>query len=317
MSRREKYSGSGNGSVSTYAFVRHICLAILLFVLVGISPPLSGQELNAAVKVNSSMVQGADRQVFSALEEAVRTFINGRRWTDNQLRMNERINCSFTLVITEALSAGSFKSELYVQSHRPVQHSTYITPMLNVLDTELEFDYTAHQPMQFDLNFIQANLTATIAYYAYLILGLDLDSRSLLGGTSCFRNMELIATNAQSYGWKGWERRSNRNRSAITTAFNDGAFAAYRQMWFDYHQGLDVPSAGGEPGTEKIVPSVLVLSALQAKRPTNVLIKLFGDTKLEEMVNLLSKVDATQKKQAYEALMKLYPVRNTELGRLR
>ncbi|SFL18079.1 DUF4835 family protein [Proteiniphilum acetatigenes] len=292
-------------------------LVILFFTVAGISP-LSAQELSAFVKVNSSRVQGANRQVFDTLEEALRTFINGRRWTDSQLLGDKRINCSFTLVITEALSSGSFKGELYVQSYRPVENSDYSTPMLNVRDTEMEFDYTEHQSLQFDLNFIQGNLTAIIAYYTYLILGLDLDSRSSLGGTSCFRNMELIAVNAQSYGWKGWDRRSNRNRSAIAVAFNDGALEGYRHMWFDYHrQGLDVPAGNGEPGSEKIVSSVLFLSALQTKRPTSVLIKLFGDTKLEEMVNLLSKTDARERRQAHEALLKLYPARNTELGRLR
>jgi len=286
-------------------------------MVTGISP-LSGQELNAAVKVNSSMIQGANRQLFSTLEESLRTFVNGRRWTDNHLRVEEQINCSFTLVITEALSPGSFKGELYVQSHRPIANSNYLTPMLNVRDMELEFDYSEYQPLQFDLNFIQGNLTATIAYYAYLILGLDFDSRSLLAGTSCFRNMELIATSAQSYGWKGWNYRNNRNRSAVAAAFNDAGQEEYRKMWFDYHrQGLDVLSGNDGPRSEKIIPSVETLSALKTKRPTSVLIKLFGDTKLEEMVNLLSKSDATQKKQGYEALIKLYPARSAELGRLR
>lgn len=301
-----------------YKSIALLSLIVSQFILMTFMPftGLHAQELNAAVKVNSAMVQGANRQVFGTLEEALRMFINGRRWTDNQLEMNERINCSFTFVITETPTSGSFKCELYVQSHRPVRNSGYITPMVNIHDKEVEFDYAAHQPLQFDLNFIQGNLTATVAYYAYLILGLDLDSRSSLGGVSCFRNMELIATVAQSYGWKGWDRRSNRNRSATTAAFNDGALAAYRQMWFDYHRALKVTSTNGEPQSEGIIPSLLVLLELQSKHPTSVLIKLFGDAKLEEMINLLSKADAPERKQAYELLLKLYPTRNTEVGRL-
>lgn len=301
MSRRERYG----------------CWILLSLVIAGIFP-LSGQELNGVVKVNSTMVQGANRQLFSTLEESLRNFINGRKWTDNHRRKEERINCSFTLVITELNSSGTFKGELYLQSHRPIENSAQITPMLNVRDTELEFDYSEHQPLQFDLNFMQENLTATIAYYLYLILGLDYDSKSLLGGTSCFRNMELIAANAQSYGWKGWDRRNNRNRSAIAVALNDGAQEEYRQMWFDYHrQGLDVTTGNGEPGWGKIVPSVETLLVLKTKRPTSVLIKLFGDTKLEEMVNLLSKADELQKREGYDALMKLYPAHNNQLERLR
>ncbi|MDR2816303.1 MAG: DUF4835 family protein [Proteiniphilum sp.] len=281
---------------------------------------LSAQELNAVVKVNSSMIRGTNRQIFNTLEESLRTFINGRKWTDVPLRADkdERIGCSFTLVITEALSSNSFRGELYVQSHRPVKNSAYITPMLNMRDTGMEFDYTEYQPLQFDPHFMQGNLTATIAYYVYLILGLDLDSRSSLGGASCFRNMELIASGAQSYGWKGWERSDNRNRSAIAAAFNDGALEEYRQMWFDYHRkGTDVPGGNGKPGVEEIVPSIRFLSTLYTKRPATVLIRLFGDAKLEEMVTLLSKAGAQEKKQAYEDLLKLYPARSAELERLR
>ncbi|WP_298646383.1 DUF4835 family protein [uncultured Proteiniphilum sp.] len=296
-------------------FFRYGCLTILL--LAGIFS-LSAQELNAVVKVNSSRIQGANRQIFSTLEEALHAFINGRKWTDTPLRAEERVNCSFTLVITEALSSNSFRGELYVQSHRPVENSTYLTPMLNLRDTEMEFDYTEYQPLQFDPSFIQGNLAATIAYYAYLILGLDFDSRLPLGGTSCFRRMELIAANVQSYGWKGWERRNNRGRSAIGAAFNDGALEEYRQMWFDYHRrGLDMLSGNGETGSEKIVSSILFMSALQVKRPATVLITLFGDAKLEEMVTLLSKADVPEKRQAYNALLKLYPARNAELEKWR
>lgn len=304
-------------SLQTIRIFRCGCLALLFFSLAGISP-LSAQELNAVVKVNSTGVQSANRSLFNSLEESLWTFINGRRWSDRPVRADERISCSFTLVITEAIPSGSFKGELHVQSHRPVENSNYTSPMLNIRDRELEFDYTEHQPLQFDPNFMQGNLTAAVAYYAYLILALDFDSHSQWCGTSCFRNMEQIAANAQSYGWKGWERRNQRNRSAIAAAFNDGALGEYRQMWFDYHrEGLDMTDRNGNPGYEKIVPSIRFLSALQSKRPTSVLIKLFGDTKLEEMVNLLSKAEPSEKKQAHEALLKLYPTRNTELGRLR
>lgn len=306
---------------------------------------LNAQELNAVVKVHSEGSGVTNRQIFASLEEALHTFINGRKWTDAQISTGKRVNCSFTLVITEALNSGSFRGELYVQSFRPVKNSDYISPMLNLRDTEMEFTYTAYQPLRFDPSFIQENLTATIAYYSYLVLALDFDSRSPMGGTTCFRSMEMIAANARSYGWKGWEQRSNRNRAAIATAFNDGTLEEYRRMWFDYHhEGLDVPDNGngngknghglervqqpvaikgmagldyGEPGSGKVFPSIIFLSELQSKRPNNVLIRLFGDAKLEETVFLLSKADAHEKQQARDILLKLYPVRSAESERLR
>ncbi len=317
MYRRRKYVYFEDSLVRTPIILGYSCLSILLFFFAGLSS-LSAQELNAEVKVNSSMVQGANRQALNVLEEALRTFINGRRWTDTPFRADERINCSFTLVITEAVSSNSFRGELYVQSHCPVEGSSYNTPLLNIRDKEMEFDYTVHQPLQFDPNFLQGNLTTIVAYYAYLILGLDLDSHSALGGTYCFRYMEQIVANAQSYGWKGWERSNNWNRSAIATTLNDGTLGEYRQMWFDYHRnGLDVTDRNGGPGLGKIVPSVLFLTTMQTKRPNNLLIRLFGDAKLEEIVNLLSRADVREKREAYEALVKLYPARNNELEQLR
>lgn len=291
------------------------CLAIML--LPGFFP-LPAQELNAVVKVNSDMIRGANRQLFSTLEESLRTFINGRKWTDIPSGPNEKVNCSFTLVIHEEPSSGSFKGELYVQSYRPVGNAVTVTPMLNLLDKEMEFDYKESQPLQFDPSFVQENLTATVAFYSYLILGLDLDSRSQLGGASCFRNMALIASNVQSYGWRGWGRRNMRNRPAISDALNDGALEEYRRMWFDYHRnGLDAPTGKGERRAEIIISAIEVLSDLHSKRPANVLPRLFGDAKLGEVVALLSKAGAPEKRQAYEALLNLYPARSVELGPLR
>lgn len=287
-------------------FQRRGCLGVLLFIFSGI-PSLLSQELNARVEVNSSLVTGANRQLFRSLEEAMRTFVNGRSWTTNQLRTDEPINCAFTLVITEVLSASSFRGELYVQSHRPLKNSTYASPMLNVRDREMEFDYVEYQPLQFDLTFIQDNLTAAIAYYVYLIIGLDLDAHSLFGGTECFRNMEMIASNAQSMGWKGWGNRTTRGRSSIASAFNDSAQEGYRRMWYNYHR----------QGLAEVLPSIAYLSVLHSQRPSSILVKLFEDAKLDEVVTILAKMDIDEKKQAYESLLKLYPSRSTELERLR
>ena len=280
---------------------------------------LAAQELNATVKVNSSAVQGTNRELFVSLEEALRTFINGRRWYVDNVRTDEKIECSFTLVITEALSAHSFRGELYVQSRRPVRDAVFTTPMLNWRDREISFDYMEYQPLAFDPGYIRENLTATIAYYVYLILGLDQDSRYPSGGTACFRQMELIAANVQPYGWSGWAQYDrNRGRSAIASAFNDGSLAHYRHMWFNYHvEGLDKLTGSDEKGREKMVSSAAVVSSLYAERPASVLITLFGDAKLDEMTNLLSQCSREQKQQAYEALKRVYPSRSAALNKLR
>ncbi|WP_286856341.1 MULTISPECIES: DUF4835 family protein [unclassified Proteiniphilum] len=298
------------------AFWEYLFLGI--FCAVGVYP-LSAQEVNATVKVNSSAVQVANRQLFVSLENALHTFINGRRWTEAHYGESERIKCSFNLIVTEMLPSGSFRGELYVQSHRTVLNSNRYSPLLNLRDRQFEFDYREYQPLDFDPTFIQGNLTAVIAWYVYLIIGLDLDSRSSLGGTACFRQMEVIATGVQSYGWSGWETSgNNRSRYIMAAAFNDGSQSKYRQMWYDYHSGgLDRMAGDIREGQEKIASSLVLIPLLYKQRPESVLILLFGDAKLHELVDIFSETDLQMKQQVYSVMNEVYPTHRVELNKLR
>lgn len=281
--------------------------------------PLFGQELNATVKVNSAAVQGTSREVFMSLEESLRTFINGRRWSDDAHQGNERIKCSFTLVITEVVTAGSFRGELYVQSHRFVHNNGQWSPMLNLRDRTFDFDYSEYQPLTFDPNDRKESLSTTIAFYAYLILGLEYDSRTPLGGTSCFRQMQQIAAGMQSSVYRGWDPYgSDRNRSAIAAAFNEGSLVNYRQMWYDYHaRGLDQLTENADEGRGKLRSSLPVVASLYDERPSSVLIQLFGDAKLGELVSLFSAAVVQEKRAVYTVLREVYPARSKELEKLR
>lgn len=279
---------------------------------------VQAQELNATVSVNSSKIQG-NRQVFTTLEEQLRTFINDRKWSDINFRATEKIDCSFTLIINEMPSATSFRGELLVQSRRPVFNATYTTSLLNFREPSFSFDYMEYQPLEFDPNNIPNNLSATIAFYVNLILGLDFDSMSSLGGTPYFRQMQTIANNVQPNNWSGWETfGSERNKYAIATAFNDPAFEPYRQMWYEYHRlGLDEMAGNAKKGREKVVTSLSVISSLYAQRPNSVLITLFGDAKLDEVANIFTKATREEKQKAYESLRNIYPTRTTELEKIR
>lgn len=297
-------------------FLRYL---FVLTISMGGLCSLTAQELNATVKVNSSAVQGTNRELFTSLEEALHTFINGRRWSDEHGRINEKIDCTFTLVITEAPSANSFRGELYLQSRRPVRNATFTTPMVIIRDREVAFDYLEYQPLAFDPGYIRGNLTAVIAYYVYLVMGLELDSRYPLGGTSCFRQMELIAANVQPYGWSGWELNAgNRSRPAIAAAFNDGSLERYRRMWYDYHvAGVDALSGSADRGVLTAASAAAVISSLYADHPTSVLITLFGDSKLDELAEILSRGGREQRQQSYDALRRVYPSRSAALEKLR
>ncbi len=290
----------------------------LIILLSAFTFPFFAQELNATVTINHSKVQGT-RQVFNTLEEQLRTFINDRKWTETDFLPTEKIDCSFTLIINEAVSPTSFNAELLVQARRPVFNATYTTTLVNFRDAAVAFDYIEYQPLDFDINNIQNNLTATIAFYVNLILGLDFDSMSPLGGTPYFRQMQIIANNVQPNNWKGWETfGSERNKFALAVAFNEPAFESYRQMWYDYHRlGLDKMAENSEKGREKVLSSLSEISSLYGKRLNSVLITLFGDAKLDELAGALSGATDREKRESRETLQQIYPTRTAELERIK
>ena len=287
---------------------------IFWFIAVGCT---MAQNLNATVSVNSSQIQG-NRQLFNTLEEQLRIFINDGKWTDTHPPAHGKIDCSFILVVNEMSSPSSFKGELQVQARRPVPGASYKTPLLNYREPSFLFDYMEYQSLEFNPDNIPNNLVATIAFYVYLILGLDYDSTSPLGGTDCFRQMQIIASNVQSNNWSGWEAfGSERSKYAIAVAFNEPVFEDYRRMWYDYHRaGLDEMAANREKGRQKVVTSLPVISSIYVHRSNSVLIMLFGNAKLDELVNVVTGMPEQEKRAAYETLRNIYPTQTTVLERL-
>lgn len=126
------------------------------------------QELNARITINSDKVQSTNKQVFKTLQDALNDFVNNKKWTDATFAMNERIDCSMTLIINEMVSDNSFKGEIQVQARRPVYNSSYTTTLLNYRDTELSFDYTEFEPLEYTENTLNSNLIATVVFlYLY------------------------------------------------------------------------------------------------------------------------------------------------------
>ena len=296
-------------SLLTYLFMS---LCALLCCL-----PLPARELQATVTVNSTKVERSNRELFRSLEASLRTFINGRRWSDAPLRADAPITCSFTVVVLEATASGSFRGELYLQASRRL--GATISPLLTWRDRHFDFDYTPYTSLDFNPHDIRDNLTASVAFYLYLLLGLDADAETLLGGTAYFREMEQIAAAASAQGWPGWELQGNgRSRSSLAAAFNDGAQETFRRMWYDYHaNGLRLLATDGDRGREVLVAALSLLSRIGSNRPATLFIPLFGDTKLAEMTQQLMQGKESERAAAYEQLRRLYPTHGEEWERLR
>ena len=277
----------------------------VLYFLLLLLPSLSAaQELNCRVEVNSDQIQGTNKEVFTTLKEAITEYINDRKWSTAQISPVERIDCSMLFTVKE-YTDNRFVCELQVQSRRPVYNSSYTTTLINFKDTKVEFNYQQYEPLVFSETSIESNLTAVINFYVYMILGVELAHQVVNLGQS---SMEA--------GWKAFE--DTRNRHALLSAFIEQSTAGFRQLWYDYHRGgLDEMALSVDKGRAKITDAIQQLQKVYEAAPMSVLIPLFKDAKLDELVNVYSKAPVSEKESVYETLSGIYPTENTILEKIR
>lgn len=278
-----------------------------------------GQELNCRVTVNSDKIQSTNKSRFTEMQKAITEFVNNRKWTDYKITNTERIDCSFYITISEMPQENQFKAELQIQSVRPVYNSSYITTTFNFRDQSLEFFFNEYEVLEYNEMSVNNNLTAVLAFYVYIILGLDYDSFSVYGGSSFFETAMNLVNQAQSFsepGWKAFE--SFNNRHALASAFVDERLKGYRQMWYTYHRlGLDDMSTNAERGRAKITDALPALKVAYDDRPTSVIFPLFTDTKLDEILNIYSKATNSEKETVYKLLNGIYPTLTNRLDALK
>ncbi len=291
----------------------------VLYILLLFVPLLSwGQELNCRVEVNSDQVQGTNTSIFETLKGAITEYVNDRKWSTAQLSPVERIDCSMLFTVKE-YADNRFTCELQVQSRRPVYNSSYTTVLFNFKDTKVEFDYQEFEPLVFSEHTIESNLTAIINFYVYMILGIDFDSFSPRGGEPFFELARQVVTLGQSSmesGWKAFE--DTRNRHALLSAFVEQNTAGFRDMWYTYHRnGLDEMALSIDKSRAKITQSIEQMQAIYEASPMSVLVPLFKDAKLDELVNIYSKAPTSEKESVAEILSNMYPTDNRTIDKIR
>ena len=289
----------------------------ILFFFIALQ--LQARELNARVTVNSDRIPDANKNTFTSMQRAMERLINETPWSNANFSVNEKIDCSFSLTITDQTD-NSFKAELFVQSRRPAFNSSYVTTTLNYRDTKINFDYVENQNLEFKQNMIDNNLVATLAFYCNLILAQDFDSFSPFGGSVFYREAQNLATQAQSNSsWSGWSAfEDNRSRTSIINSFLDEAVKPYRQFWYTYHRnGLDEMAANPDRGRTTILNALPVLKDIRKVRNSEILLQMFADCKLDEIVSIASKATAEEKKNTYDLLWNVFPAASNSLEPLR
>lgn len=280
---------------------------IVLFLLRFV--PASSQELKCAVQVVAPSIQGTNRSVFNSLREAIYEFMNNQQWTNHVFKTSERIECTFHFTINEIEGVNRFKGTLQVQSRRPVFNSAYSSPILNLKDENIDFEYTEFESLVYNENNLKSNLVSVLAYYAYIILGYDYDTYSMEGGTPWFQKAEKIVgmkQNARESGWKQFESRQNRYWLVYNILDND--HRSLRKFYYEYHRkGLDTMSEDPQKGRSNISDNLKLLRDVYRREPGSYALQLFFDAKHSELINLYSEAYSMEKVEAVEILSEVNP----------
>ena len=274
------------------------------------------QELDARISINHSQVQGTDASVFDDLEQNLTRFVNERQWTSMQFYKNERIQCSFNITVTKYDKASNvFTCKAVVQANRPVYNASYTTTLYSNTDNDFNFEYAQFDQIQFNEEQVDNQLTALMAYYAYLIIGLDLDSFAPMGGEDVLQQCMNLTNNAQNLNYPGWKAfDSSRNRFAIINDYLDGAMKPFRQLQYDYYRnGLDVMATNADRGRAAITTALEEdLKKAHADRPLSLLPQIWTDYKRDELANIYrGKGTQNEKQSVYDILFGINASQNT------
>ena len=290
--------------------VKHLStLFVSLLLLMLVPANVAAQELKANVTLNTEKIQGTNTEVFDVLKTSLDEFINNTKWTSFEYEEYERISCNFSFVVESYAEDGTFGCTLMVQSLRPVYGSSYSTPVFKYQDNDIKFKYMAYDRLEFREDNLDNNLVAVIAFYAHLIIGMDMDTMGELGGSEFLNKAMNIATGAQSLGSTGWQSgTSTRNRFTIIDDYMNSSMIAVRQMMYQFHRkGFDIMFREPDRGREEIAKSLEFLQAGYQERPLSYFPKLFTEYKQEELVNIFSKGDEKEKKKVVEILSGINP----------
>jgi predicted nucleic acid-binding protein len=266
------------------------------------------QELKCNISVSSQQIQGTNKKIFQTLNTALNEFMNNKSWTTHVYTLAERIECNILINVTSQVSADEFKGTIQVQSRRPVFNSSYNTALFNYMDQNFNFTYVEFEPLEFNENTHQSNLTCVLAYYAYMILGFDYDSFSLEGGSDFFAKADKIVENAQSsqdIGWKPFEAKGNKNRYWLVKNVLDKRYESVREFCYRYHRlGLDVMDSKPGDGRAEIAEDLLLMQKVYRDKPDAFLhyYHVVFESKADELVNIFSESMPDEKTRVYQIL---------------
>ena len=286
------------------------CLLFLIFSVFVVN----AQELNCLVSVNSDKIQGSNKQIFKTLENSISEFINQKKWTNRNVKPQERVNCAITIIVNSQTS-NSFDASIQIQSTRPIYGTTYNSPILNRKDNDFTFRYNEFDPLIFNPTNFDSNLVSTLVYYVYIILGLDADTFALRGGQNELKQAQNVMLLAQQDGGSAWVNQvGKQNRFTLIDELLSAKMREFRTLLYRYHiKGFDALTKDKKKGKQVIEDMLLQMRNLHNKTIGNGLIRLFFDAKSDEIVSLYSNDPVTLNPQkVVETLQRISPTNSSK-----
>ncbi len=295
--------------------MRKVLVVVFLFSLGNVF----SQELNATVSVNYQQVANGNPQLFKNLETQVKDFLNTTKWTTKEYTNVEKIECNFFINVA-SYGSNIFEATLQVQSSRPVHNATLVTPILNINDKNFSFKFIEFETMVYDQNSFNSNLVSVLAFYANTIIGMDMDSFALNGGSKYLEIASNIVNVAQTSGFKGWSQSegNNNNRNFLISDMLSSTFAPFRKTLYEYHRlGLDTMGEDVKKGKENTAKAIDNLIDIHKTRPNSLLVRTFFDAKGDEIVSIFSGGPQTDNVKLLETLNRISPLNSQKWNKIR
>lgn len=289
---------------------------LILFVLSAIT--VNSQELNAVVSINSAQVTNVNPQIFKNLEKQIFDFLNNTRFSEKLVKQNEKVNCSFFMIINK-FDSNNFEATLQVNSTRPIFNSTYTSPVININDKEVGFRYIEFENLIYDQNSFTSNLVSVLSFYANIILASDADTFQDKGGTEYLENALSITNVAQSSGFPGWVQTGKKtNRFNLISDLMSNTYDPYREAMYQYHiKGLDSMADDLQQGKLEIISSIETLLKVHQTRPNSLLARTFFDAKTDEIVNIFSAGPVVDVAKLKDNLGSISPLNSSKWNKIR
>ena len=287
---------------------------LIIFLIICLPALAKAQEFMCQVSVNSPQVEGSEKKVFQSLQSQLYEFVNNRKWTNYIYKPEERIECSIMITVTERVSSDQFKGKVNVVLKRPVYKTSYNSDLLNLVDKDFDFKYVEFEPLEYNDDAYTSNLTSMVAYYLYVMLGVDADSFSKLGGTLYYEKARAAvnaAQNSSDRGWKAFE--SLKNRYWLVENLLNNAYSPFRDGLYSYHRtGLDLMSENMDLGRSGVNDCLENLQKVNREKTGLYITQLFLDAKRDELINIYSQAAPMDKTKIVNMMKEIDPANSSK-----